>query len=406
MARLSPVRLALLSLAVGGFAIGTGEFVIVGLLPNVARDLHATIPQTGHMVSSYALGVVVGAPLLTVLTVRLPRKGLLISLMVAFAAGNIASAFAPTLNWEVFARFLTGLPHGAFFGAGAVAAAGMVEHGRRSKAIAVMLTGLTVATIVGVPITTLLGQNTSWRLVFGLVGGIALVAAVSVAMFIPAARERDERSTGDILRHEVHAFRDRQVWLTLMIAVLGGGGLFATFSYITPMMTHLAHYTEGQVTLLLVLFGLGMTAGNLVGARFADKALMPTLYGAFVAEIIVALLFFATAHNKICAAIAIFALPMAALAGMPSQSLRMINLSGGAPNLAAASTQAAFNIANSLGAWLGGVVIAEGYGYDAPNAVSAVLAAIGLAVALFSGALDKHAHRAGQAVPGHVAAEV
>ena len=213
---------------------------------------------------------------------------------------------------------------------------------------------------------------------------------MSIAVFIPASRTGpDERSTGDLLRHELVAFRDRQVWLTLAIAVLGGGGLFATFSYITPMMTHLAHYTEGEVTWLLVLFGLGMTAGNLLGSRFADKALMPTMYGAFVAEIVVALLFLATAHNKICAAIAIFALPAAALAGMPSQSLRMINLSGGAPNLAAASTQAAFNTANSLGAWLGGVVIAEGYGYDAPNAVAASLAAVGLCVAVFSGRLDR-----------------
>ena len=171
--------------------------------------------------------------------------------------------------------------------------------------------------------------------------------------------------------------------------MLGGGGLFATFSYITPMMTHLAHYTEGEVTLLLVLFGLGMTAGNTLGAHFADKALMPTMYTAFVAEIVVALLFLATAHNKICAAVAIFALPMAAVAGMPSQSLRMINLSGAAPNLAAASTQAAFNTANSLGAWLGGLVIAEGYGYDAPNLVAASLAAVGLCVALFSGTLDR-----------------
>jgi DHA1 family inner membrane transport protein len=401
VSRPSPVRLALLSLAVGGFAIGTGEFVIVGLLPNVARDLHATIPQAGHMVSSYALGVVVGAPLLTVLTVRLPRKGLLISLMVAFAAGNLASALAPSLNWEVFARFLTGLPHGAFFGAGAVAASRMVDHTRRSKAIAVMFTGLTVATIVGVPLTTLLGQQASWRLVFGLVGMIGVAAAASVAVFIPAARTGpDERSTGDMLRHELLAFRDRQVWLTLTIAVLGGGGLFATFSYITPMMTHLAHYTEGEVTWLLVLFGLGMTAGNLVGSRFADKALMPTMYAAFVAEIVVALLFLATAHNKVCAAVAIFALPMAALAGMPSQSLRMINLSSEAPNLAAASTQAAFNTANSLGAWLGGLVIAEGYGYDAPNAVAASLAAVGLCVALCSGLLDRQGSRGpGRALP-------
>jgi MFS transporter, DHA1 family, inner membrane transport protein len=404
--RIGPVRRALLALAVGGFAIGTGEFVIVGLLPNVARDLKATIPQTGHMVSAYALGVVVGAPVLTVLCVRLPRKGLLISLMIAFAAGNVASALAPTLGWEVIARFIAGLPHGAFFGAGAVAAAGMVEEGRRTAAMSVMFAGLTVATVVGVPLTTLLGQDTSWRLVFALVGVIALLAAVSVAVLVPPDRtEPDERSTRALLQHELGAFANGQIWLALAIATLGCGGLFATFSYISPMMTRLAHYSESGVTWLLVLFGLGMTVGNLVGARLADRSLMRTLYGSFVAEVVVASLFLVTSHSKVGAAITVFALPATFLAGLPALQTRIINLAGGAPNLAAASTQAAFNVANSLGAWLGGVVIAEGYGYDAPNVVAAGLAAVGLALAITSGALEGRSRRVRRRAPMAAVAE-
>ena len=390
MIRLGPVRLALLSLAVGGFAIGTGEFVIVGLLPNVADTFHASIPQTGHMVSAYALGVVVGAPTLTVLCVRLPRKGLLMSLMVAFALGNLASAVAPTLDWEIVARFVSALPHGAFFGAGAVAASRMVAEGRRTAAMAVMFTGLTVATIVGVPLTTLLGQNTSWRVVFALVGGIAVLAALSIGVFLPADRSGpDERSTRALLQHELGAFKNKQVWLTLGAATLGGGGLFATFSYISPMMTRLAAFSESGVTWLLVLFGLGMTVGNLVGARLADRSVIKTLYGTFFAEVVVASIFIVTAHHQVSAAITVFVLPATFMAGLPAMQIRMITLAGGAPNLAAASMQAAFNIANSLGAWLGGVVIAEGYGYDAPNAVAAGLAGVGLVIAVTAGTLDR-----------------
>jgi DHA1 family inner membrane transport protein len=392
------VRRALLALAVGGFAIGTGEFVILGLLPNVAHSLHATIPQAGHLVSAYALGVVIGAPVLTVLCVRLPRKAVLITLMVAFAAGNVASALAPSYGWELLARFVTGLPHGAFFGIGGVAAASMVDAGRRTAAMAVMFTGLTVANIVGVPLTTLLGQHTSWRLVFAIVGLIGALCAVSVAIFVPAADPAHDAlavrvRTGQLLRHEFGAFANPQVWLALGIAMLGGGGLFATFSYINPMMTHLAGYATSSITPLLVLFGLGMTAGNLIGARLADRALMPTLYGAFAAEIVAATVFIVTAHSKIGAAITIFFFPATCLAALPALQSRIISLAGGAPNLAAASIQAAFNVANSLGAWLGGVVIAAGLGYDAPNVVAAGLTAVGLLIAIIAGVLDRRTVR-------------
>jgi DHA1 family inner membrane transport protein len=405
---LGPVRRALLALAVGGFAIGTGEFVVLGLLPNVASDLHATIPQAGHLVSAYALGVVVGAPLLTVACVRLPRKVALVRLLGAMALGNLASALAPTFDWELGARFVTGLPHGAFFGVGSVAAANMVRASRRSAAMAVMFTGLTVANIVGVPLTTLLGQQTSWRLVFGLVAAIAALGVTGVAVFVPgesaqSRAESLERSTSDMLRHELGAFRNPQVWLTLGVVMIGGGGLFATFSYINPMLTHLAGYAQSSVTWLLVLFGLGMTVGNLVGARLADRGLMPTIYGAFAAEAAIAALFLLTSHSKVGAAITIFLFPAACLSALPALQTRIIGLAGGAPNLASASIQGAFNVANSLGAWLGGIVIAAGYGYDAPNVVAVGLSVIGLAIAVVSGRLDYRARKDSMADSAQVA---
>ncbi|MCU1659215.1 MAG: araJ [Pseudonocardiales bacterium] len=378
---LTSVRKALLALAVGGFGIGTGEFVIMGLLPNVARDLSVSIPQAGHLISGYAVGVVVGAPTLTALLVRLPRKTVLIALMSAFALGNLASALAPNYEWLLLARFVSGLPHGAYFGVGSVVAAGLVHESRRSAAMSVMFTGLTVANIVGVPLTTLLGQHTSWRLVFAAVGGIGALAVAAIAVVVPRPVRGAQTPS---LRGEVQAFRNRQIWLALGIATFGGGGMFATFSYITPMMTHVAGYAESSVTPLLVLFGLGMTVGNLYGARLADRSLRTALFAGVSAEIVVAFLFLATAHNEITAAITIFLFPAASLMMLPALQTRIIALAGGAPNLAAASVHAAFNIANSLGAWLGGVVIAAGLGYNAPNAVAAGLAGVGLILAVIS----------------------
>ena len=381
------VRRALLALAVGGFAIGTGEFVMLGLLPQVATDLSVTIPEAGHLVAAYAIGVVVGAPLLTVATVRARRKRVLLLLMLVFALGNLASALAPNFELALLARFVTGLPHGAFFGAASVVAAGMVPASKKTTAMSVVFAGLTIANIVGVPATTLIGQHTSWRLVYALVGAIAVVCAVLVAVFV-----RDSAGGETVLRRELAAFARPQVWLTLSVAVFGGGGLFATFSYIAPMMTDVAGYAEGSITWLLVLFGLGMTFGNLVGAKLADRALMRTLLVALALETLVALVFVVGAHDKIASAVLIFLFPATSLAALPALQSRIIALAGGAPNLAAASIQAAFNIANSIGAYLGGVAIAAGYGYASTNAVAAVLVAVGIGFAVASVGLDRHQH--------------
>jgi DHA1 family inner membrane transport protein len=395
------VRRALLALAVGGFAIGTGEFVMMGLLPQVASDLSVSIPRAGQLISVYALGVVVGAPLLTAVSVRHRRKTVLMVLMGWFAVGNLLSAIAPTFGLVMLARFFSGLPHGAFFGAGAVVAGSLVERKRSNSAMAVMFAGLTVANIVGVPLTTVLGQHAGWRSVYAIVGLIGLLAVLAIAVAVPADAAPVEAG-GVSLGRELRAFAKPEVWLVLGVAMLGGGGLFATFSYITPMMTNVAHYADSSITWLLVLFGLGMTVGNLAGARLSDRFPARTLVLSLIAEIVVAVAFLALDHNRITAALAIFLFPLTALAGLPTLQGRIIALAGGAPNLAAASIQAAFNVANSIGAYLGGLAIIAGYGYGSPNLVAAVLVAIGLALALVAVRVERAGSRSpgAPAVPG------
>ena len=389
MPTLSPARRVLLALALGGFGIGTGEFVMLGLLPNVAHDLHTSIPHGGYLISAYALGVVVGAPTVGALTAHLPRKGLLIGLAVALAMGNLASAVAPNFAAALALRFADGLPHGAFFGVASVVASGLVPPKRRSQAMAVVFAGLTTANVVGVPLSTWAGQHASWRAVYVGVAVVELVAAALIAVTV--TRQPVEHAGREALRRELRVFATPPVWLVLGVAMIGGGALFATFSYIAPMMTHVAGYAESSVTWLLVLFGLGMTAGNLVGARLADRALMPTIFAALASEVVIALLFLITSHNKIAAAFTIFAFPCTSTAILPAIQSRIIGIAGGAPNLAAASIHAAFNIANSIGAWLGGLAIGFGWGYSSPNAVAAGLALLGLGVAYASVRYDRRA---------------
>ncbi|WP_375488621.1 MFS transporter [uncultured Jatrophihabitans sp.] len=389
LSSLTHTRRALLVLALGGFGIGTGEFVMLGLLPEVSDGLHVSIPQAGYLISAYALGVVVGAPTVTAFTSHLPRKGLLIGLAAALAAGNIATALVPSFDAVLALRFLSGLPHGAYFGVASVAASSFVDASRRSQAMAVVFAGLTTANVVGVPLTTFAGQHLGWRPVFVGVALVEILAAALIAVVLP--RTDRAASARSALRGELNTFRTPPVWLALGIATIGGGALFATFSYIAPMMTHVAGFATSSVTWLMVLFGLGMTAGNLVGARLADRKLMPTIYGALSAEVVIALAFLLTSHNEIAAAFTIFAFPATSMAMLPALQARIVALGGGAPNLASASIHAAFNIANSLGAWLGGAVIAAGFGYSSPNAVAAALALLGLGVAAWSAGYDRRA---------------
>jgi DHA1 family inner membrane transport protein len=297
--------------------------------------------------------------------------------------GNFASGLIPGFHGLLLFRFLAGLPHAAYFGAAAVGAGNLVEAGRRNAAMAVVLTGFTFANVVGVPFTTLIGQHAGWRAAFLFVGLIELVAAAGIFFLVPQPK-RGRREARPRLIDEVRTFGNVQVWLALGIAAIGGGAMFSTFSYITPMMTRLAGFSERTVPGLLVLLGVGMTLGNLVGARMSNRGLMRTIYLSLGAQALVALSFFFTVHNKPAAALTVLLFPFTTSLMLPPLQARIIALAGGAPNLASASIHSAFNVANSLGAWLGGLTIAAGLGYGSPNLVSAGLAALGLVLALVS----------------------
>ncbi|MFI1653649.1 MFS transporter [Streptomyces sp. NPDC020472] len=379
--------LALLALAVGAFGIGTTEFVIMGLLPQIAADYGVTIPTVGLLVTGYALGVVIGAPLLTVFGTKVSRKRMLMLLMGLFVLGNLLSALAPNFGVMLTGRVVASLAHGSFFGIGSVVAAELVAPEKKAGAIATMFTGLTVANIVGVPLGTFIGQAVGWRITFAIVAALGVVGLLGIARLVPAM----PRPGGTRLRGELKAFRNPQVLLAMAMTVLGFGGVFAAITYIAPMMTHVAGYADGSVTWLLVLFGIGMFLGNLLGGRFADRALMPMLYAALGGLAVVLALFTVTAHDKILAAITILLVGALGFATVPPLQKRVLDQAHGAPTLASAVNIGAFNLGNALSAWLGGLVIAAGLGYTAPNWVGAVLAAAALGLAFWSAALERRA---------------
>ncbi|MFE0452327.1 MFS transporter [Streptomyces sp. NPDC058914] len=379
--------LALLALAVGAFGIGTTEFVMMGLLPDVADDLHISIPAAGHLVSAYALGVVIGAPLLAAVTARLSRRTVLISLMGLFVAGNALSAFAPDHQWLLAARFLSGLPHGAFFGVGAVVATNLVAPERKARSVSLMFLGLTVANIAGVPVATLMGQHLGWRATFLGVSAIGLAAIASLALLIPRDHTHAAPSAG--LRGELAALRSLPVWLALGTTVAGFGALFSAYSYITPMLTDSAGYADASVTLLLALFGVGATIGNLLGGRLADHAMRRTLFGGLASLVLVLALFPLLMDTAWSAALAVTLLGVAAfVTGSPLQ-LMVMEKASTAPSLASSANQAAFNLANAGGAWIGGLALAAGFGVTSPAVAGAGLAVLGLAVAGVAYAVDR-----------------
>ncbi|MFE1906874.1 MFS transporter [Streptomyces gardneri] len=393
--------LALLALAVGAFGIGTTEFVIMGLLPEIAADYGVTIPTAGLLVTGYALGVVVGAPLLTVLGTKVSRKRMLMLLMGLFVIGNVLSAVAPSFGMMLTGRVVASLAHGAFFGIGSVVAAELVAPDKKAGAIATMFTGLTVANIVGVPLGTFVGQAVGWRTTFAIVAALGVVGLFGIARLIPDT----PRPEGARLRRELTAFRNPQVLLAMAMTVLGFGGVFAAITYIAPMMTQVAGFSEGSVTWLLVLFGIGMFLGNLIGGRYADRALMPLLYTTLGGLAVVLALFTVLAHHKVLAAIAILLVGALGFATVPPLQKRVLDQAHGAPTLASAVNIGAFNLGNALAAWLGGLVIASGFGYTSPNWVGAVLAAAALGLAFWSAALERRAPATAAAAPAPAPAE-
>ncbi|MFE3022684.1 MFS transporter [Nocardia tengchongensis] len=367
---------AILALALGGFGIGTTEFVTMGLLPDIAASMRVSEPTAGHIVSAYALGVVVGAPVIAALCARVPRKRLLMALMVAFTLGNAASVVAPTFATLTVARFVSGLPHGAYFGVASLAAASLAPVGQRAKAVAAVMLGLSAANVVGVPAATWLGQHLGWRDAFVVVAIIGLATVAALSRFVPelhGIRMTDPRT-------ELTALRRPQVLLTLLVGAIGFGGMFAVYTYITTTLTDVSGLSITLVPLVLGLFGLGMVAGNIAGGVLADRGVDRAIFVALVSMVVILAGYVAAAHNPYTAGIGAFLIGASGAALAPALQTRLMDVAHDAQTLAAALNHAALNIANAAGAWLGGLVIAAGLGYTAPAAVGAGLAVLGVLV--------------------------
>jgi DHA1 family inner membrane transport protein len=388
---LSPrrVKAALLALALGGFAIGTTEFVAMGLLPNLAADLlpglNASAPEeatarAGMLISAYALGVVVGAPTIAALSARFPRKQLLLVLLVAFTLGTIASALLPTFELVLVARFVAGLPHGAYFGIAALVAAELMGPGKRGQGIALVLSGLTIANVIGVPAITFLGQVSSWRVAYLVVALLFALTFVAVLWVVPL----QPGEPGATMRRELRAFRRIQVWLALGIGAIGFGGFFAVYTYVSPLVTEVTGLDASIVPFALVILGIGMTLGNFAGGRVADWKVMPGMF-MFFGFFIVSLLGLAlTAHTVPGLLVFLFLTGAAASGVSPVIQTRLMEVAGDSQTIAAAVNHASLNLGNSLGAYLGGVTIAAGYGYLSSIWVGMALCVPGVLLAIAS----------------------
>lgn len=376
--------LGLVALAMGAFGIGLTEFVIMGLLPEVAADFAVSEAAAGWLISGYALGVVVGALGLTAATTRLPRKPVLVGLVVLFIAGNVLTALAPDYALAMTGRVLAALSHGAFFGIGSVVAASLVAPEKRAGAIAIMFTGLTAANVLGVPFGTFLGQQFGWRSTFWVIAGIGVLALAGIAALVPATADAQERIS---LRRELRAFRSAQVWLSLAVTVLAFGGMFGAFTYIAYTLTEVSGFSAGAVPWLLVLFGAGLVAGNWLGGRLADRRLDATLI-AFIAALVVVLGAFALfAGSQPATIVALVLMGAFGFGTVPGLQSRIMDYAGGAPTLASGANIGAFNVGNALGAWAGGVGISMGLGYTAPVWIGAAISAAGLVVMVVAAAL-------------------
>jgi DHA1 family inner membrane transport protein len=381
--------IALLALTAGAFGIGTTEFVIMGLLLQVATDLHVTIAGAGLLISGYALGVAVGAPLLTIATRTLPRKTVLLALMAIFTLGNLACALAPGYEWLMAARVVTSLAHGTFFGVGAVVATGLVPADKRASAISIMFTGLTAATLLGVPAGAWLGLHYGWRSAFWAVTAIGVLAFIVLAVFVP-------RSAADTkpapLRDELAVLARPQVLLGLAMTVLGYAGVFVVFTYIQPLLTRLAGLPEAAVSPILLVFGGGLAAGNLLGGKLADKAPMRAVLATLAVLAVVLGSMQLALHTPVSTVVFVAVLGIAAFATVSPLQLRVLEKASGAgQNLASSLNIAAFNLGNALGAWVGGVVIERGPGLGALGWVAALITLMGLAIAWWSRVLDRRA---------------
>lgn len=364
-----------LALSIGGFAIGTTEFATMSLLRYFAHDLHVDEPSAGHVISAYALGVVVGAPIIAILAARVPRRTLLIGLMLMFALANGLSALAPNYEWMLAFRFLSGLPHGAYFGIAALVAASLVPPERRTQAVGRVLLGLTVATIVGVPLANWLGQAVGWRWAFVIVTALSVTCASMVAIFAPADKPH---ASARPLR-ELRALGNLQVWLTLAIGAIGFGGLFSVYTYLGSTLIDVTRVSPAVTPFVFAAFGVGMTAGNLLVPRFADRALMPTAGLLLVWSAAMLGLYTFAAHNVWTIVLNVIAIGLGGSLATVLQT-RLMDVAGEAQGLAASLNHSAFNVANALGPWLGGMAVAAGWGWTSTGLVGCALALGGLAI--------------------------
>jgi len=391
-------RLALPALALGGFGIGATEFVAMGLLPHIARDLlpdawavspDDAIALAGVMIAAYALGVVVGAPTIAALAARVPRRRMLLALVSAFTVGTVGSCVAPTFELVVMFRFLAALPHGAYFGIAALVAASLMGPGKRGQGVALVLSGLTVANVVGVPLITFLGQQAGWRIAYLVVAAIFALALVAIALTVPW-QPGDPDATP---RRELGAFRRPAVWFALLTGSVGFAGFFAVYSYIAPLTTEVALLPEPTVPWALVTVGLGMTVGNLVGGRAADHSVLGTLFVCFGVFAVSLAGLALTAHTAFGLFAFLFVLGGAASALSPAIQTRLMDVAGDSQTLAAAVNHSALNIGNAAGAFFGGVVIAVGWGYTAPSWLGVALCVPGVLLALAGAAVTRGEER-------------
>ncbi|MES2418540.1 MAG: MFS transporter [Bacteroidota bacterium] len=369
----------LLPLTLGGLGIGITEFVMMGLLPDIAKDLAITIPQAGHLISAYALGVVIGAPLLVIMAGKYPPKKILLTLMVLFTIFNALSAFAPSFNTLFIARLLSGLPHGAFFGVGSVVASRIATKGKAAQAVSLMFAGLTIANIIGVPLGTFIGHHFSWRFSFAIVALVGILTLLSLRIWLPAFPANENRN----LKKELGFFKKQDAWIIIFMISIGTGGLFTWYSYIAPLMTEVAGFSPNQVTYILMLAGLGMMAGNFFGGYLADRFSPAKATATLLIAMVVTLtIVHYVSSNPLMALIMTFITGAVSFSLAAPIQMLMINTAKGSEMIAASISQASFNIGNALGAFFGGLPLVYGYDYTAPASVGAIMAFFG---ALFAG---------------------
>lgn len=380
-----PLFLIILALATGGFCIGTTEFVAMGLIQEIAADLHISVPQAGHFISAYALGVVIGAPVIAILGARVPRKSLLLGLMLFYGVANALTALAKTPEMVLVSRFIAGFPHGAYFGVAALVAAELAGPKKRASAVAQVMMGLTVATVLGVPLATWIGQQFGWRAGFEFSAAIAFITLISVAIFVPHIAVRTTAS----IKTELAGLKNINMWLTLAVGAIGFGGMFSVYSYVSPILTEYTKVNIDIVPIALAIWGIGMVIGGLVAGWLADKNLNKTLVGVLISSALAFILASFLMSNIYTAIAGLFLIGITVMGLGGGLQMRLMDVAGDAQGVAASLNHSAFNIANALGAFLGGWVLSHQMGWIAPIWVGFVLSLGGLIILLITFAVEK-----------------